>query len=688
LNIRFSYHISLSIILLLISVGFQLVAIAQEAKNEENNPEMTYSDYEKLGPQYNQNQFEINAKRAGVEFESKDALAVSREFIRIDPSFYVGHLYEGSHRYGIAVDYIGFNSATVPLEEAAKLIKKHFSKQLKIRSSNPLEVYKNMQLHRDVDYLYNSLYDCYGNTEQTEKAWKCIREYQEYDLQDEYDLESYTSLAWMVHRNRFYTTSKFAFLKNSLAENEIYAQQLLDSSLLKIKNDDQLNKNFFSDVAPMKVLGTMHYRSMFYGYNLKIDSAQKYYDILKNTVYFPENNYGTFSLIQAKFKEAEKHYANAKSEESGSKNLNEYIYYQSIIDAYKNNPKNSITVLKNYLPQHGILPGYGWYHLAMARSLIYDGQYLTAQRFIEKAEQFKELHIGTTLGESHYQLSIGILKLLSKDEQIKAIKFKDKKWWYKPNSIFSWLGLLIEKYSIQYLLINQMAANPERDNVLYKIFSTESTISFDEVWLLMKDFSPEFFIKKFGRELNDDQRPLVKKYFQLFMAKLYLQKGDKNKAKEILLELNKVTFDPIYEKLYQFRLKEAWLEITKSNEDREKLSNEMYCIYPQITAFTKAKVKFKINYTGPEKDGEAIIKAIKKANIDLVQEETKGAQQLFIQVNDKGISKSLTYYLINSEGLMKTSPQKIIYTNAKVNAPHLKFALFQIGYLDGDVNVQ
>ncbi len=50
--------------------------------------------------------YEIDAKRLGVQPYDKDALPRSREFIRLDSTYYVGHYYEGIYKYERAADYL------------------------------------------------------------------------------------------------------------------------------------------------------------------------------------------------------------------------------------------------------------------------------------------------------------------------------------------------------------------------------------------------------------------------------------------------------------------------------------------------------------------------------------------------------------------------------------------------------
>src|SRR6188472_2895634 len=66
--------------------------------------------------------YEVDAKRSGTNMNSDDALPRSREFIRIDSSYYVGWLFEGVYKYNHAADYVGYKNAAVPLERALRQI--------------------------------------------------------------------------------------------------------------------------------------------------------------------------------------------------------------------------------------------------------------------------------------------------------------------------------------------------------------------------------------------------------------------------------------------------------------------------------------------------------------------------------------------------------------------------------------
>ena len=72
--------------------------------------------------------YEIDAKRIGVNPTDKDALPRSREFIRLDSTYYVGWMYEGLYKADRSADYLGYKNAIIPLQKAIDLLDKDFGK--------------------------------------------------------------------------------------------------------------------------------------------------------------------------------------------------------------------------------------------------------------------------------------------------------------------------------------------------------------------------------------------------------------------------------------------------------------------------------------------------------------------------------------------------------------------------------
>lgn len=591
--------------------------------------------------------YEIDAKRIGITFTSKDALPRGREFKRLDSTYYVGWMLEGSYKFHHAADYLGFKAAAIQLEKAITLLQKDFNKELKTRTNDPFTFIKVINYHRDWDYSVYALMQCYSNTEEPAKVWQLLQKCVKLDMQDEFYMDAYNYLGWTVHRNRFYTSKKYRFLKNSIDENEKYALKLIDSAALKVKRDAVLNKNFFGDAHEKnKMAAVWHYKSIIYTYQLNIKSGAYYYDKLKETEFFPLNNFATFCAIQANFELAEKYYNLSKNEDVGDKRLNESYYYLSIINQYKGSNKKGIEEINGLIQANGSTPGFGWYNLALARELIYDGQITVAKRYAERAAAFKEIHIGTTLGQSHYDFTTGLMNLIIKKREIETIKFANKNWWYTPNDIGKVAKLTMEKYGLQLLIVNQFAQNPERDRVIYKIFSTESTVSFDEIYQLIEDFSSQYFIDKFKKEISRDKRPAVKKYYRLYTACLLMKqekyKDAYNYLQEILPEADrnpneKLFYARVLEALYKCQLE---LEHKKQNN---QLLLALYMNYPQLIPFTNLQMHMRLHTNASNAAEKQLIESLQKTNINWTSSAIEQAIDVYIQFDKKGTLPIIRY---------------------------------------------
>lgn len=585
--------------------------------------------------------FEIDAKRTGIHYSSRDALPRGREFKRIDSTYYVGWMYEGTYLYEHAADYLGYKMAANQLSKALDLMERDFSKELKTRTEDVLVYINIMKFHKDWDYTAYALMNCYSNMELPFETWGLLQRCKKIDLQDELYTDTYNYLSWTVHRNRFFTNQKFSFLKSTLLENEQYANQLLDSSFTKVKRDAKINAKIFSiDFEAQKVPGIWHYKAMLYSYQLNIEKANYYFDKLKETGTFPVNNYATFCAIQAQFRDAVKFYDLAKSEDAGDKRMKESYYYLSIMNQYRNQLKQGIEELKTLITANGSTPGFGWYNIALAREYNYDGQIELAAKHNLIAEQFKEIHIGTTLGKSHYEFSIGLLNLLIKSNQINALKFENPFWWLSITDLGKLAQLQFEKLGIQFLLINQFAENPERERVIYKLFSTESTVSFDEVTQLIEDFSHHYFIQKFESEIKNDSRYQVKRYYKYTYAKILLKAGKFEEAQEQLMSiLNEIQIDEDYEKLLQARVYEN-LAVCFEEQDEINTAKfytlKLYETYPQLIPFSNLTMPMSL-VTNARNEGERQkIKAIKSTRIEWHEGSSNEIPTVFLNFSQKG----------------------------------------------------
>lgn len=631
-------------------------------------------------PRNQQKRYEIDAKRMGTDFNSNDALPRSREFIRTDSSYYVGWMYEGMYKVNHAADFLGYKNAIIPLKKALYQLERDYARLLRTRTADLMTYYPAYRFHLDYTVIAYNLMDCYNNVEQPQDAYNVIRRALKWNFQNEGYMQAYNYLAWTVHRNRFYTSAKYPFLKNSIAENEKLANAYLDSAFRKIRLDKQLNAAFFPGYETAARQGVYHYKAILYSYALNIDSASYYYNLMRETPIFSHNNYATFLAICGNFRQAEKEYEAASTQDVGDKRLQEWAYYSSILSIYKGNPKKGIQDMKDMIKAVGSTPGFGWYNIALARSCAYFGDVKESERYIKKAEAFKEVHIGTTLGQSHYDFSINLVKLMNNVERLQQIKFENKGWWYTPSALSKVAEESGSKYMLQYLIVNQFAMNPERDLVIYRLFSTESTVTWDEIWYLMRDFSTNFFIQRFQAELKDDQRKLIKKYFKLYIARLQMKKGNYKEAQQVLYDiLNNERTDVEYEKLFVARTYEALAECAQARKNTAEYNESMYSFYmhyPQLLPYSELKPNLRLHILGTA--DVKVVNRLKSCNINWITDGRSLAPNVTLQFSTTGNKKTVTYYVLDRNGKEMVARDSHTYTQPEEAGVLLAYRLFNI----------
>ncbi len=633
-----------------------------------------------------QRYFDIDVKRA-IGISPEDMLPRSREFKRIDSTYYVGWMIEGQYKFDHAADYLGYKNAIVPLERALNLIEKDYAKGLATRTSDPMTLYPIRMLAPDYTLIAYTLMTCYSNTDQPDKVFALLRRVLKWKFQAAYYMDTYNYMAWTVHRNRFFTSAKYSFLKNSIDANEKLANSYLDTCMMLIEKNKGLNKALESMYPYLRgneereKMGVYHYKNILYSYAFNIDSAAYYFDLMRKGGRLPHNNYANFRGICGDFKTAEAEYKLASMQDAGDKRLQEWAYFTSIIDIYKAKPKAGISLSKDMIKAAGSTPGYGWYNIALARCELYDGQISEAQRHIDRAAGFKEVHIGTTLGQSHYDFCIQLIKLINKEQLWQMDQFEHKNWWYNPSVLYSMSKKLGEKYLQQFLIINQFAQNPERDKVIYKLFSTESVVSWDEIWYLIHDFSTGFFISRFQKEAETDNRPAIRKYFQLFATRLKMQQGKYADAVPVLTRLlNAPDMDKEYEQLFIARVYQSLAECAKELDkktDYNKWMNLLYKTYPQLVPFTGMVMPMRLHISG-DVDKE-VEKALRGCNINWVTDMSTPAPDVYITFSHSGNKKDINYYVLDNDGKYIVPKQGFAWQKAAETGTALAYRIFNIG---------
>ncbi len=586
-----------------------------------------------LNAQINESaRYEIDAKRIGVSPEDKDALPRSREFIRLDSTYYVGWMYEGLYKFDRSSDYLGYKQAIGPLYKALHLFEKDYGFKMRNIFSSMEYFRTNGSLFNDFYYIANTLQSCYNSIEMPDSTMALFNKLEGYHFQrDFFNIRS--GRAWLLHRNRFYTSEKYPFLKNSIKENEQLAFNECYTGMTEIKESKAVNDNWYGPYQSEDDLLTIyHYLALLHDYNQNYDSSQFYYDILINAGRVSWSNYANQQHVLGNFKEAVEDYS--KTQYKGRFSLVESDYYLPMILVYGGETKNAIQMAQAKINESGSTPGFGWYTIALARGYLYDGQLDSCEFFLNKASNFKELHIGTTLTQSLYDFSINLLRIQVIEKKIALIKFFDTGWWYSISGLYDVCALKIEKVMLEYALVNSLANNPERDRIVYDLFCSESTVTFDESMYLLKDFCLPYFEMKYEDYTLADPRKKINRYFRLFTYKFMFEQGDDDEAgrecKKLLEETDPLTnygsgsgnvADPVFEKLYLYRVLEIMAQ-TADGKNYNAYRNECFKTYPQLMLFSGMPARLNVSFTGIQNDAtiKAVVEDLKDCNIEFTDD--------------------------------------------------------------------
>lgn len=555
-----------------------------------------------------------DSERIGMSFSEKEALDFANKVRLADANYYLASMYDGIYRSEIAVDVIGFQAAIPYLEAAAAALIRDYEYYLHERSSDYYQYFSYYGIQRDYCYIVKYLKEAYTYTNQPEKAYTLLRSVLAYNMQYYYVINPYQDMAWMVHRNRFYTSDQYAFLQENIADNEALALRLLDSSLAEAKQNVAINANFYSNYYTNIENSSDFTKSLLYSYQLNIDSATYYYDVGLENGYYSPNNLATYKVIQGKFAEGEMLYDIAEGLDDPADNaLKEFVYYRSILGIYRNDLNYSIGDLHHFINEQKNQPGYGWYNLALARVWSYKGHTDSAAYYLQKAKNFKELHIGTTLGESHYDFSIRLLAYINEKRSIATIRTTDKWWWIKPLKVIQLLKKYINNYTNELLIVQQIANNPEKELVIFRLFSTESTVSWDELSQVLSLINPKKLVDYYQELLLEEPREGIKPYLQLMIANLYYEAGEKDKSLAYIKSLlQQNDFEDAYDQLFIGRINELYLKLIDDDLDQYYLMmNEVWEKYPQLL-FYQTEVTPLVNLTIV---GDEVKRAMRALNV-------------------------------------------------------------------------
>lgn len=585
-------------------------------------------------------------------FRSREAYELSQKFIQIDSTYYTGYYFEGLYRYFRASDLLGYKLAIKPLRTSIELMESDFPGQL--RRIKDIQSYVNVYLfQRKYAILCDLLIRCYTHIGELDKSIAVTRKLIDRRFVYNWEVDPYAHLSWIHHKNRVYTPEKYSFLKPTIEENVRLASKYADSILIS----NRKNYKFVSQYIPTgfdPIEGSyFHYKDILYSYLLNIDSAEFCAQNLKRLGRLSYNNYGNLQFIQAKFEKAEKHYDRERGLDGyQQKETKEFDYMESVINIFKNELVKAKAIVQNSLDNMGPAPGYGWNNIAMARALYYSGELEESKAYRDKASNFKELHINSTWGKVQYDRNSMLFEYLYHQQKINEIKFKDRYYWLDFNAIVDLAGHYFKKENAHLLLTSELSSNPERFLVLYNLFASENTIFFDEIWELIKDFNPTYFIQLFQDKLANESREGIYKYLNYFIAMFYLADDEPSLAIERFERiLSDPALDKEYEKLLIARVHEGM------NKAHEKLENtreaerhlvEFYRTFPQLVPFSDLRMKLKLEASPvtTNKITQSILADLEDFDLDWTEE--KGWLEAKIWFEEEADGVSVNYEISNA----------------------------------------
>lgn len=628
--------------------------------------------------------YEIDAKRVGVSPVDKDALPRSREFIRLDSTYYVGWMYEGMYKYDRSADYLGYKNAIPALRKAFLLMKKDYGAMLSDLFSPVNLTQPNFARFNDLNQITLNLKECYDNLEMPDSVMWVINMYDKYKFPID-ELGVNTIKAWTFHRNRFFTSAKYPFLKDNVEENEKMALAYCYRDFARIDHYESQIQMFGPSVSNNLRMSVYHYLALLHCYMKNYDSSEYYYQKLIEGGRVSWNNYGGMQSEIGNFANAIEYFQKDQNKYFLAGMLREPYYYVPELYIYGGRTKVAINMTQGVITQSGSTPGFGWYNIALARSYLYDGQLDSCQEALDKAANFKELHIGTTLTQNQYDFTINLLKVQLADKRIDQVKFLNGGWWHSFAGLKDLATYKAEKMMAEYVVINQLIFMPpqERARTVYDLFCGESTTTFDEAWYLLKDFSASYFTKKYQAYQQTDKRSNIQRYFKLFEAQFKMQAGKDKEARQELEDIDgSVIVDTTNEKLFIARLYEALAKSYNEAGDDAKTAqyrNMLYAEYPQLVPFSGLQMAMKLNTSG-EDDAvtKQVVNDLKDCNIKW-KDAGPTNPSAFITFNKRGDKYEALITVALPSGKAIVNNERLIFKKADGVGGEIALRLFGKG---------
>ena len=546
--------------------------------------------------------YEIDAKREGVSATEPEALPRGREFVRLDSTYYVGWMYQGLFYHDRAADQNGYRFSLPILSRAFALLEGDFHDDLATIYEDPWTYFEKNTLYNDYLTTAHALKEVYEYLDRPDSAYWVLDQVEGKRFNRDF-LGVAGSKAWLIHRNRFLTNEDFPFLGENVMANEHRALAECYKGLQEIEENAALNNSWFgTDHIREDQDYIYHYLALIHAYLKNYDSSFYYYNILQEHGTVSYNNLGGLYAENGQFGEARKYLEMDMDKYEGLKILKEPFYYIPLYDVYAGQPQNAIDLASTAVSLSNSSPGFGWYNIALARAYMYGGQLDSAFNILQKAGNFKEIHIGTTLTQQQYQFTVDLLEHIWYEKKIASVKFRNKKWWFSLRDLSEIARYKWQNFLLEYRIMKALRENPERERIYYDLFCTESTVSFDEIYALLKLLGSDFATEAMNNRLAADGRIRIYPYFEMGKAQ-----AETNQAARVEIlnrlarDIDNKQVDTSMQQLLPARIyKELWKQAYEDKNEGRQLfyQQKLFQTYPTLMPFANVPVRIYLEVEG------------------------------------------------------------------------------------------
>lgn len=215
-------------------------------------------------------------------------------------------------------------------------------------------------------------------------------------------------------------------------------------------------------------------------------------------------------------------------------------------------------------------------------------------------------------------MAVASLNYINQLQFKKEYWFEHNEWsfWFNPLNWYRWIKYTWKIRHHKMLLASLVAENPEREQVLYTLFSSENLLSFDEVLSVTEGFGNEYFINIYKKLLQTDKRPRLKRYFRYVLGRLYQAEGKSSMAMQFYQQALKELYDgDPFDTMLRARIYEG-LASVGNGSDKTYYMLALYKLYPQLVPFTNMKMAFRLNAPTETKLQEQVVDDLKSCSID------------------------------------------------------------------------